>query len=399
MNRRDRLIARARQGYRITYPCEGPDPRRFFAAPGRATLVGDFVEAQQGFVLSCAIDRETVVALSAGPEIGGRGYVEVVAIDEGRAMDKIALYEPVIQAKDPWKNLVRGVVAALQQRGHCVLPARLSIAGDVPIRTDLASSSSFTVAVALALTQISRISISPGEMALVAWEAENDFLGSTCALTDPMVSVSATRGAALLLDCRSFEHMPIAVSADLAMVVIDSGVRPEVVRSTLAKRRAEADMAAKALGVETLRDVSPETLEANKDAMTPDAYARARHVVDEIARVEPMAVALAHGDTAALAETMRASHASLRDCYVVTVPMIDRLVDVVAHSLEAGGVPLGGVRMTGTSVSGQVIAVVQKDAVETVIDAVETTYNPQADAPASATVYTMTGGAREITPT
>lgn len=395
-NRRDRLIARTRQGYRITYPCEGPDPRRFFAAPGRVNLIGEHVDYNDGFVLPCAINRETFVALSAGPEVGGKGYVEVLAIDMGRAQDKIALYQPVERTEDGWKNLVRGVVDALQRRGHTVLPARLSIAGDVPIGAGLSSSASFTVCVTLALIQISRIPMSPAEMALVAQEAETRFLGTQCGIMDQMASARANRGTALLLDCRSLESMPIAVAKDLSVVIIDSGVRRELAQSEFNTRRQECEAAARQLGVAALRDVDLATLKAAQASLEPTLFKRARHVVSEIARVEPMAVALAHGDTAAVAAIMQASHASLRDDYEVTVPEVDALANVVGEALHASDTPLGGVRMTGAGFGGCLVAVVRRSAAQKVLDAVKLTYNADAEIRASADVYEMAGGAREI---
>jgi galactokinase len=397
-DRRARLIARARQGYRLTFPIEGPDPRRFFVAPGRVNLIGEHVDYNDGFVLPCAIDRETVVALSAGPERGGQGYVEVLAIDMNRARDTIALHEPVERVEDNWKNCIRGVIAALQDRGHTVLPARLSIAGDVPIGAGLSSSASFAVAVTLALTRISEIAMAPAEMALVAQEAEMRFMGTQCGIMDQMASACAARGAALLLDCRSLEHMPIRVAEDLALVIIDSGIRRELATSAFNTRREECEAAARHLGVASLRDASAQMLEAARESLDPALFARARHVISEIARIEPMAVALATGDTAAIARIMREGHESLRADFEVTVPEVDRLAGIVRDALEGGDAPMGGVRMTGAGFGGCLVAVVHASAAQRVLEAVHSTYNATAATPASADVYQMTGGAREIRP-
>ena len=174
MNRRDRLIARARQGYRVAFGSNGPDPRRFFGAPGRVNLIGEHADYNDGLGLPCAINRDTIVALGSGPEVGGKGYVEAVAIDMGQAREKIALYQPIERTQNNWQNLVRGAVGGLQSRGHTVLPARLAIAGDVPIGAGLSSSASFTVAITLALAQLSRIPISPESLAQVAHFAETN---------------------------------------------------------------------------------------------------------------------------------------------------------------------------------------------------------------------------------
>ncbi|MEO1731582.1 MAG: galactokinase [Pseudomonadota bacterium] len=398
MNRRDRLIARARQGYRLAFGQQGPEPRRFFAAPGRVNLIGEHVDYNDGLVLPCAINRETVVAISSGPEVGGQGFVEVVAIDMGQAREKIPLNEPIKRSENNWQNLVRGAVAFLQQRGHEVVPARLSIAGDIPIGAGLSSSASFTVAVTLALAQLSRIPLSPETLARIARDAEAEFLGTECGIMDQMASAAATIGSALLVDCRSLQHMPIPVDMDLAVVIADSGIRRQLAKSAFNERRRECEAAARHYSVASLRDLSPEALEAGREGLDPKLFKRARHVVSEIARVEPTAVALAKGNTAALAQVMRASHVSLRDDFEVTVPQVDSLVDTISAALAKEDGPLGGVRMTGAGFGGCVVAVVRKSAVDLVMNAVERTYNASADIPASADVYSMVGGAREITP-
>ena len=398
MNRRDRLIARVRQGYRLAFGSNGPEPRRFFAAPGRVNLIGEHVDYNGGLVLPCAINRETLVALGSGPEIGGRGYVEAVAIDMGQAREKIPLYEPVQPSGNNWQNLVRGAVAFLQERGHPVVPTRLAIAGDVPIGAGLSSSASFTVAITLALANLSRIPLASDELAKIAQDAENTFAGTACGIMDPMACAASARDSALLLDCRTLEKMPIPVSRDLAVMIIDTGIRRELAASAFNDRRRECEAVAQHFGLEVLRDLEMTTLEMAKAELQPHLYARARHVLSEIARVEPTAVALAHGDTAALAKVMQASHHSLRDDYEVTIPAVDHLVEVVSSALGTGDDALGGVRMTGAGFGGSIVAVVDKGATGRVVEAVEKTYNSTADIPASAEVYSLAGGAREVTP-
>lgn len=396
MNRRERLIARARQGYRLAFGSDGPEPRRFFAAPGRVNLIGEHVDYNDGIVLPCAIDCDTIVAIGPGDE--GQLAIEAVAIDMGSARTRFSLDEPIVKGASNWANLVRGVVHFMLKRGHKVRSSRLSIAGDVPIGAGLSSSASFGVGIALALAQFSRIPLSAETLALIAQEAENEFLGTNCGIMDQMACAASTKGAALLLDCRSYQHMPIPVAKELELIIVDSGIRRELVASAFNERRAECEQAARHYRVKALRDLTPEALQAGRDGLAPQLFARARHVVCEIARVEPTAVALVHGDAAALAKEMRASHVSLRDDYEVTVPEIDRLVDTIGAALGRGNQAHGGVRMTGAGFGGCVVCVVRKSAVRRVVDAVEQQYNPDAETPASAGIYAMAGGAREVTP-
>ena len=71
--------------------------------------------------------------------------------------------------------------------------------------------------------------------------------------------------------------------------------------------------------------------------------ARALHVVEEIARTAQAVSAIEAHDLAAMGALLRASHASLRDQFEVSVPAVDDLVDLANAAIG----PQGGARMTG----------------------------------------------------
>lgn len=389
MDRRERLIARAKQGYRLAY---GAEPSRFFAAPGRVNLIGEHVDYNGGFVLPAAINRDTVIALGPTDKNDKGRFVEAVAIDMGSARCRIDLDAPLTPAGNAWENHVRGVVAAMRRLGHELRPARIAIAGDIPIGAGLSSSASLGVAIALALSHYSNLSLGPGTLAQAAQMAENDFVGCACGIMDQMASACATKDHALLLDCASLQHMPIPIAKGLAIMVIDTGIRRQLTESAFNQRRAECEAAAKHYGVKTLREVSGEQLEAERGTLDETLYARARHVVQEIALVEPAAVALARGDTAMLAEVMAVSHWSLSEDYAVSLPAIDALVRLLANVVGDAG----GVRLTGAGFGGCLVAVIDEAAVSEVITAVERRYNPTAALVARAEVFHACSGAAPV---
>ena len=53
------------------------------AAPGRVNLIGEHTDYNDGFVLPCAIDYETIVAIGKGEE----ARIQVVAGDYDNATD------------------------------------------------------------------------------------------------------------------------------------------------------------------------------------------------------------------------------------------------------------------------------------------------------------------------
>ena len=389
MDRRERLIARAKQGYRLAY---GAKPSRFFAAPGRVNLIGEHVDYNGGYVLPAAINRDTVIALGPVDKNAKGRFIEAVAIDMGSARCLIDLDGPLVAGENAWENHVRGVIAAIRRLGHEVRPARIAIAGDIPIGAGLSSSASLGVGIALALSDYSNLSLGPTTLAQAAQMAENDFVGCACGIMDQMASACASAGHALLLDCANLQHMPIPLASGLAIMVIDTGIRRPLVESAFNQRRAECEAAAKHYGVKRLRDLTPERLEAERGTLDDVLYARARHVVQEIALVEPAAVALTRGNTALLAEVMAASHWSLAEDYAVSLPPIDALVTLIAEVLGDAG----GVRLTGAGFGGCLVAVADEAATADVIAAVEQRYNRAAALAARAEVFCASGGAAVI---
>ncbi|NBB25938.1 galactokinase [Porphyrobacter sp. SLTP] len=391
MDRRERLIARARQGYRLAY---GAEPSRFFAAPGRVNLIGEHVDYNDGFVLPCAIDREAIVALGPADKDAAVPLFEAVALDMGdmaRARDSFDLASPIVPSENNWQNHVRGVVQALGRDGYRVKPARIAIAGDVPIGAGLSSSAAFGVAVALACSDYSELDLSAETLARVAQRAENDFVGCACGIMDQMASAASVADNALLLDCRSLQHMPIPIHPSLAITVIDTGLRRNLTESAFNERRAQCEAAAAHFGLTALRDLDFATLEAAQTSLDRTLYRRARHVVGEIERVEPVAVALTQGDTALLAEVMREAHLSLSADFEVSLPPIDRLAGLIGEALGDAG----GVRLTGAGFGGCLVAVSTHDA-GIAIDEAVARYNAAADLPARAETFRPVRGAAPI---
>ncbi|HJQ83030.1 MAG TPA: galactokinase, partial [Candidatus Binatia bacterium] len=76
----------------------------------------------------------------------------------------------------------------------------------------------------------------------------------------------------------------------------------------------------------------------------------ARHVVTENARVLRAVAALEADDFAELGDLLRASHASLRDDYAVSVPELDLLVELAGAEPDAWGA-----RLTGGGFGGSIL--------------------------------------------
>ena len=376
------LLQRVLASFSAAY---GDAPALVVRAPGRVNLIGEHTDYNDGFVLPCAIDFQTQVA--ASPREDGR--VRVVAADFGDAVDEFRLDAPITPRHDaPWANYVRGVMRELQARGMALHGAELAIAGDVPQGAGLSSSAALEVAVLQAMNALHALDLDPTAIALMAQRAENEFVGCQCGIMDQLISARGLAGHALLIDCRSLQAQPVPLPADLAVMIVHSQVARGLVDSAYNERRRQCEAAARHYGVKALRDMDLAALEAAAARLDPLVLRRARHIVSENQRTLDAAQALTAGDLAALGALMAASHASMRDDFQITVPAIDRLVEIVQVALAGRG----GARMTGGGFGGCVVARMPNAQIDDVRAAIDADYRSPAGLPARVWVCHASNG-------
>lgn len=347
-------------------------------APGRVNLIGEHTDYNEGFVLPCAIDFHTVVTGRARADM----TVRVVAADYGNARDEFRLDQPVTPRADAlWANYVRGVARHLLLSGVPIRGADLVVSGNVPQGAGLSSSAALEVAVGQAFKTLHDLAVSPSELALIAQTAENQFVGCRCGVMDPLISACGRKDHALLIDCRSLQARAVRLPDGMAVMILNSHVQRDLVDSEYNARRAQCEAAARHYRVAALRDIDLPALEDGAAGLDAVTLRRARHVVSENQRTLDAADALSAGDMVRLGRLMAQSHVSMRDDFQVTVPAIDRLVDIVGAVIGEGA----GVRMTGGGFGGCVVAMVPEPRVAAVRAAVELGYrSPDGRA---ATVY------------
>lgn len=337
----------------------GGAPTQWFSAPGRVNLIGEHTDYNDGFVLPCAIQFETVLAARLVPE---SRQIRIYAADYNE-LHLIDLDDEILPVTEPrCANYVRGVVAGLIQHGLQLPGCELVVGGNVPQGAGLSSSAALEMVLGLGLSSLAGSPLAPSANALIGQQAEHQFAGCQCGIMDQLVSAAGVAGHALLLDCRSLEYQTVPMPASLQVLIIHSNVKRGLVDSAYNERRQQCEAAAKFFGVKALRDVTLSQLAGAKTQLDPLIYARAHHVISENNRTEAAAVALQSGDIKTLSALMAASHQSMRDDFAITVPAIDFLVAEVAAICGERG----GVRMTGGGFGGCVVALLPADLVEPV---------------------------------
>ena len=303
-------------------------------APGRVNLVGDHTDYMGGLALPMAIGLGTEITGDRGGNwvmLGSDGFEGVAEIPLDGVPDPSTV-EP------PWARYVAAVVGEVRPDDGLVGMVHSTL----PPGSGLASSAALEVAVATAL---GADRLNPLAAAQACQRAEEQAVGVPCGIMDQLVSLAAVDGMALRIDCDTLAIEHVAFPDDAEVVVIHSGQHRELSTSDYAARRAECEAAEQIIG--RLRDASPIDTEAIDD---PVLRRRARHVTTENERVDAMAAALDKGQLGYAGELLVASHASMRDDFEVSTPVLDELVGTVR------GVPgVYGARVTGAGFGGCVI--------------------------------------------
>jgi len=170
-------------------------------------------------------------------------------------------------------------------------------------------------------------------------------------------------------------RIPVVDSVKIAVVIADSGVRHSLAsNSAYNNRRAACEEAVRILKpvlpeISVLRDVSPAKFIQYQYLLTPEIRKRARHVVEECARVDEAAASLEAGDIRHFGKLMYDGHASLRDYYEVSSPELDALVEIAA-SIEG----CYGARLTGAGVGGCTVNLVEDNVADQFIQLLKEGY-------------------------
>jgi galactokinase len=300
---------------------------RHFQAPGRVNLIGEHTDYNDGFVLPCAIDYQTLVAVSPRED----QMVRVVALDYENQQDEFSLTSDILPHNSQlWSNYVRGVIKHLQLQGMTIGGADLAITGNVPQGAGLSSSASLEVVIGETFRQLYQLPMNNSDVALNGQAAENQFVGCNCGIMDQMVSACGAEHHALLLDCRSLETQLISMPETLSVMIINSNVKRGLVDSEYNTRRLQCEEAARILDLKALRDISLTDLQNQKDKLPELVYRRAHHVVSDSERTVLAADALRNNDITTLSRLMAESHVSMRDDFEITVEPNDFIVKMLS---------------------------------------------------------------------
>ncbi len=327
----------------------GRAPEIIARAPGRIEFIGNHTDYNGGTVLGAAIERGVWVALARRDDgvrrFGTDQHVGAVAISAER--------DARLEGRESWINYPLGVLMALPVFGLRGPEGFDYLAmSDLPAGAGLSSSAAIELSSALAFAAAAGERPERETLVKAARHAENHFVGVPCGILDQGVSGFGRRDHLVYIDCRGPNFSTVPLPAGAHFWIFNTHTKHALVDGLYAARHRECMAAARALGVPLLVDAPPSALASPAGlALEPIAAKRARHIIEEIARVAAAREALVHGDLVAVGRLLTASHRSSQTLFENSTAELDFLVDtltVTPHVL--------GARLTGGGFGGAVMA-------------------------------------------
>lgn len=372
----------------------GKTPTVLARAPGRIEFIGNHTDYNGGMVLGAAIDR--YVAIAAAPTSDTR--IRLVSGDDGEAVLIDATELQPLKGRDAWTNYVLGVLVELRKRGYpWDRGFDAMVFSDLPAGAGLSSSAALELASVGILQGLAHWELPLIEQVRAARAAENHFVGMPCGILDQGVSGFGAVDHLVQIDCATETFNRLPLPKGVHFWVINTNEKHSLIDSFYARRVEECVAAKEAL--ETffgaplegpLATVTPEKFEEAADSLPEVLAKRARHIIEEHARVKEVAALLkADGDLRSVGALLFASHESSRTLYENSTTALDTLVDLAREQ-----VGVYGARLTGGGFGGAVMLMTDASFDQSQADAIVSAYTakrPDASIPSVFHVRTGAG--------
>ena len=314
--------------------------------PGRVNLIGEHTDYNGGFVLPTALTLGVTLALT--PRKDGRVRIWSDKFDD---IAERQLSEP---AKDHWSDYIIGSLQLTMTEGFGSNGADIAVTTTLPFGAGISSSAAVTVGVLRAARDLSKADLSETEIAVLARQVENSYIGMPCGIMDQMAVAIASPGQALSLDTKSLKYELVDLPTTHHMAVIHSGVFRQLNEGRYKIRKEECDAVKTALGHDDLCLMTDAEFASLKD-LPANLRRRAKHCMTEHRRTVAATDALLNGQMEAFGTLMNESHLSMRDDFEMSVEPVDALV---ADAQKFGAL---GARLTGGGFGGCIVACVEKE--------------------------------------
>lgn len=344
-------------------------------SPGRVNLLGEHVDYNDGVVLPAAIDRSVRISFERSPG----SLVSLHALDMNDHC-VLSLKHPenkkTVEGKTlpNWALYPAGVLWNLQRHGLPVSGFNAQFSSNIPIGAGLSSSAAVEVGFAVVCESLGGWRLERLELAQLCQQAEREYVGVNCGLMDQFACACGVEDHALMLDTRNLAYKPVPLPPETSLVIADSTLRRSLITSAYNERRRDCETVItyfKEIDPQicSLRDLEVKRLLEHEAHLPAGAFRHARHVVEEIARVDQAIRLLEEYDAVGFGKLMFATHDSLRDLFEVSRTELNLLVETAA-TIDG----CLGARLTGAGFGGCTVNLVRANCVDDFIQQLKAVY-------------------------
>lgn len=369
------------------------DGIRSYFSPGRVNLIGEHTDYNGGYVFPGALTFGTTMLIRKRSD----HLIRFVSENFDLTRD-ITLDTAVYDKSDDWVNYPKAVLVHLAKRGFTFSGYDVLYSGNIPNGAGLSSSASIQLATAYGFMSAEGHPIDRVQLALIAQESENQFIGVNCGIMDQFTIANGKKDHSVLLMCGTleFEHVPFQAKG-YKIVIGNTNKRRGLVDSEYNARRAQCEQAVADLrgafpDLKLLAELTSEQLESNIELISDETVRkRARHVISENDRVLQSVAALKQNQLEQFGRLMTESGESLKHNYEVTCKELDVMVE---EALRIPGTI--GSRMTGAGFGGCTVSLVKEEAVAEFIANVGAAYEKRTGLQPAFYVADIGDGVKEI---
>ncbi|MBK9733661.1 MAG: galactokinase [Saprospiraceae bacterium] len=309
-------------------------------APGRANIIGEHTDYNNGFVLPFAISQGVFLFASKN----NTNIFNIYAADtnEFTSFNLDAAYI----FNYGWEKYFHQSLLALNVNGFAGI--NLVFGGNLPIGAGISSSSAITSGFIVLLNALFNLGMDAATMVDKASEAEVGS-GVRGGIMDQFTIINSVQNNAILLDCRdnSFQYIELHLE-DNNFFLINTNVKHSLVHTDYNNRRAECEKAVGLISrdyknIGSLRDLSLSDLPSISLFLEDKLFNRVSFVVEENNRVLLAVKALKENQYTKLGALLNESHDGLSHKYDVSCEELDWLVKyTLDYEIILGSRMMGG---------------------------------------------------------
>jgi galactokinase len=341
---------------------------KHYYSPGRVNLIGEHIDYNGGLVFPAAI------SIGTHGYVGKRNDLKICLFSANypnEGIIEVDLSDLSFKKEHGWANYAKGILNELIVRGYSIpFGFNLYVDGNLPTASGLSSSASLEVLVAYIANDLYILGLTRVEIALLAQDVENGYMGMHCGIMDQLIISCGIKDHALLMNTATLEMTPSKAKFEgYDIVIMNTNYKRKTTDSKYNERVHECSTALKQLQfhfqIDYLCDIKPEELLKIETIIKDKTLIkRVRHVVTEQHRVITAINAMKKGDVKLFGSLLNGSHESLKNDYEVTGLHLDLLVK---KALIYGAI---GARVTGAGFGGCAIALVKSELVDQLIEKV-----------------------------